>query len=84
MMQHIDTMSKTQCQILMYSFAAGSPRAFSQLLCTSVLLFIRLEVYSQSTQNAGPVRFLIFCSIRISLLASLVAGRRPQCSVGAD
>jgi hypothetical protein len=29
----------------------------------------------QSTQSAGPVRFLILCSISISLLASLVAGR---------
>jgi hypothetical protein len=37
----------------------------------------------QSTQSAGPVRFLIFCSISIPLLASLVAGRRPQCSAGA-
>jgi hypothetical protein len=39
-------------------------------------------VYSQSTQSDGPVCFLIFCSIGISLLASLVAGRRPQCSAG--
>ncbi len=49
----------------------------------------RLSTYAflgpQSTQqSAGPVRFLIFCSISISLLASLVAGRRPQCSAGAD
>jgi hypothetical protein len=36
----------------------------------------------QSTQSAGPVRFLICCSISIYLLASLVAGRRPQCSAG--
>jgi hypothetical protein len=36
----------------------------------------------QSTQSDDPVRFLIFCSISISLLASLVAGRRPQCSAG--
>ncbi len=34
--------------------------------------------HPQSTQSAGPVRFLIFCSISISLLASLVAGRRPS------
>jgi hypothetical protein len=40
--------------------------------------------YPQSTQSAGPVRFLIFCSISISLLASLVAGRRSQCNVGAN
>ncbi len=38
----------------------------------------------QSTQSAGPVRFLIFCSISIFLLASLVAGMGPQCTVGAD
>jgi hypothetical protein len=31
-----------------------------------------------NTQSAGPVRFLIFCSISISLLANLVAGRRPR------
>jgi hypothetical protein len=37
---------------------------------------------TQSTQSAGPVRFLIFCSISIFLLASLVAGRGPQCSAG--
>ncbi len=37
----------------------------------------------QSNQSAGPGRFLIFCSISIFLLASLVAGRRPQCSAGA-
>jgi uncharacterized membrane protein SpoIIM required for sporulation len=36
----------------------------------------------QSTQSAGPVRFLIFCSISIFLLASLVAGRGTQCSAG--
>jgi hypothetical protein len=41
-------------------------------------------VYLQSTQSAGPVRFLIFCSISIFLLASLVAGRRPQCNSGAE
>ncbi len=37
----------------------------------------------QSTQSAGPVRFLIFCSISIFLLASLLAGRRPRCNSGA-
>ncbi len=37
----------------------------------------------QSTQRAGPVSFLIFCSISIILLASLVADGRPQCTVGA-
>jgi hypothetical protein len=36
----------------------------------------------QSTQSAGPVRFWIFCSIIIFLLASLVPGRRPQCYSG--
>jgi hypothetical protein len=38
----------------------------------------------QSAQSDGPVRFLIFCSISISLLASLVAGIKPQCTAGAD
>ncbi len=36
-----------------------------------------------STQSAGPVCFLIFCSISIILLASLVAGRKPHCNAGA-
>ncbi len=38
----------------------------------------------QSTQSAGPVHFLLFCSISITRLASLVAGRRSQCTAGAD
>jgi hypothetical protein len=40
--------------------------------------------YPQSNQSAGPVRFLIFCSTSISLLANLVAGRRHQWTAGAD
>ncbi len=32
----------------------------------------------QSTHHAGPVRFFIFCSISIFLLASLVANRNPS------
>jgi hypothetical protein len=31
-----------------------------------------------------PVRFLMFCSISIFLLASLVAGRRPQCTLAGN
>jgi hypothetical protein len=42
------------------------------------------RVKPQSNQSTGPVRFLIFCTISISLLASLVAGRRAQCKSGAD
>ncbi len=42
------------------------------------------QLTPQSTQSDGPVRFLLFCSISISLLASLVAGRRPQCNAVAD
>jgi hypothetical protein len=38
----------------------------------------------QSTQSGAPVRFGIFCSISIILLASLVAGRRSQYTAGAD
>jgi hypothetical protein len=34
-------------------------------------------------QSAGPVRLLKFCSLTIFLLASLLTGRRPQCSDGA-
>ncbi len=40
--------------------------------------------HPQSNQSAGPIRFLIFVSISILLLASLVTGRRPQCTAGAD
>jgi hypothetical protein len=36
------------------------------------------RVNPQSAQSAGPVCFLIFCSISISLLASLMAGRIPS------
>ncbi len=35
------------------------------------------QLRPQSTQSAGPVRFLIFCSVSIFLLARLVAGRGP-------
>jgi hypothetical protein len=52
----------------------------SLLRCTSKTL----GPYPQSTQSAGPVRFLICCSISIILVASLVAGRKPQCTTGAD
>ncbi len=38
----------------------------------------------QSTQSAGPIRFPIFCSISIILLACLVAGRKPQCTVAGN
>ncbi len=40
-------------------------------------------VHSQSSQNAGPVRFFIFFSLTIILLASLVAGRRLPYTAGA-
>jgi hypothetical protein len=53
--------------ILLVGYAAGST------VPTGVAL-------PQSTQSAGPVRFLIFCSISISLLASLVAGRSYEYS----
>jgi hypothetical protein len=42
------------------------------------------RVVPQSNQSAGPVRFLIFCPISIFLLASLVAGKRPQWIAVAD
>jgi hypothetical protein len=47
-------------------------------------LQLRVSAQPQSTHSAGPVRFLIFCSISISLLASLVAGRNPRCNSGAE
>ncbi len=36
--------------------------------------------HPQSNQSAGPVRFLIFCSVSISLLTSLVADMLVQIS----
>ncbi len=42
------------------------------------------EFLPQSNQSAGPVRFLIFFSISIFMLASPVAGRKPQWTAGAD
>jgi hypothetical protein len=41
-------------------------------------------LHPQSTQSAGPVLFLIFFTISIFLLASLVTGRRRQCNPGAE
>jgi hypothetical protein len=39
---------------------------------------------AQSTESAGPVHFLMFCSISVFLLASLGVGRRPQCTVARN
>ncbi len=36
------------------------------------------------TQSAGPVHLLLFCSMSIILLASLVTGRKPLCTAGAE
>jgi hypothetical protein len=44
----------------------------------STLEFLLIQYRPQSTPSAGPVRFLIFCSV------SLVAGRRPQCTVAEN
>ncbi len=53
---------------------------------TTVLEYkaVAVLVRPQSTQSDDPVHFLIFCSLSISPLASLVADRRPQCNAGAD
>jgi hypothetical protein len=45
---------------------------------------VKTGLSPQSNQSAGPVRFLIFCSISIFLLASPVAGRKPQWTASAD
>jgi hypothetical protein len=58
------------------------PTGKSQMCCAAVLS--TTQSLPQSTQSDGPVCFLIFYSINISLLASLVAGRRPQCNAGSD
>ncbi len=57
----------------------GSVRSYAGVVDTT-----RIWWRPQSTQSAGPVRFLIFYSISIILLASLVAGRRPLYNAGAD
>jgi hypothetical protein len=54
------------------------------LYCTVYVVCGIYVVRPQSIQSAGPVCFLIFCSISIVLLASLVAGRRPQYIADAD
>jgi hypothetical protein len=51
------------------------------ILCT---VPVYKPLCSQSNQSAGPVCFLIFCSISIILLASPVAGRKPQWTAVAD
>ncbi len=59
---------------------------YTYTVCTVHTLYVqyRIQLQSQSNQSAGPVSFLIFCSISIFLLASLVAGRKPQGTAGAD
>ncbi len=57
-------------------------QAVAQFIFNGFSVFVRLN--SQSNQSAGPVRFLIFCSISIFQLASLVAGREQQGTAGAD
>jgi hypothetical protein len=42
------------------------------------------EVTTEYRQSAGPVRFLIVCSISIFLLAILVAGRSARCKVAGN
>ncbi len=54
------------------------------LYCTVYVVCGINAVRPQSIQSAGPVCFLIFCSISIILLASLVAGRSPQYIADAD
>ncbi len=69
--------------ILCYAHAARERTAYIRTvyMCTRKCMW---RVYTQSTQSAGPVRFLIFCSISIFVLASPVAGRGPQYTAGAD
>ncbi len=47
-------------------------------------MYSRVRRGMAGAQSAGPLRFLIVCSMSIFLLASLVAGRRPQCTVAGN
>jgi hypothetical protein len=61
------------------SSVGGRGNATQQTMYTGQYTSVQSPPQSQS---GGPVHFLIFCPISISLLASLVADRRPQCSAG--
>jgi hypothetical protein len=58
--------------------------AYVQYVYAVRVYSITVESGPQSTQSDGPVRFFIFCSISIILLASPVTGRKPQLTAGAD
>ncbi len=60
-------------QYAAYRFTLGSA-------CTLLHPFLRGYIYSRELDLST---FLIFCSISIFLLASLMTGREPQCSAGA-
>jgi hypothetical protein len=68
----------------MPSMVHTSAWLYVRILYTKALMKLLHGSVPQSNQSAGPVRFLIFCSISIILLASLVAGSRPQNTAGAD
>ncbi len=73
-------MSRNHCS----SSSSGGPKRETQTLQNIPPKRPTARVlHPQSTQSAGPVRFLIFCSISISLLASLEAVRRPLYTTGA-
>ncbi len=57
-----------------YKSTCSAPRDLGTIPC---IRWVEL-----CTQSAGPVRFFIFCSRSIFLLASLVAGRGPSVLLG--
>jgi hypothetical protein len=69
------TRKEKVCSVLVLSiFYFANYLRGGRLLCTVRMCCSCL--LSQSNQSAGPVRFLIFYSIRIFLLASPVAGKK--------
>jgi hypothetical protein len=72
----------SSCHSLSTPPTERTSRSFPPTLVTKPLRpsIVRCTLYC--TQSDGPVRFLIFCSISIILLASLVAGRKLQLTAG--
>jgi hypothetical protein len=76
-------MCARYCSDCLYNFS--SPRLLKiYTYPTSISVSGHWQIYPQSNQSAGLVSFLIFCTLSIFLLASPVAGRKPQWTAGAD
>jgi hypothetical protein len=76
-------MYSTTPRFVLYNLCPDAYSATDTFVLYNPPMYV-ITVLPQSNQSAGPVRFLIFCSISIILLASPVAGRKPQWTAGAD